>query len=120
MAVLSLGTAKASELKNLKRNADGTYYYDYLLDEDEREINTGNAAADNWLSTRRSSVKRDDAPEDAKKRIEIWSDVVKEQKQQSEKLEKKAKEKPKTNENGRIGDRPYARGRTFSEDHYKD
>ena len=38
----------------------------------------------------------------------------------AEKLEKKAKEKPKTNENGRIGDRPYARGRTFSEDHYKD
>lgn len=92
MAVLSLGTAKASELKNLKRNADGTYYYDYLLDEDEREINTGNAAADNWLSTRRSSVKRDDAPEDAKKRIEIWSDVVKEQKQQLEKLEKKVVE----------------------------
>ena len=38
----------------------------------------------------------------------------------AEKLEKKSKEKPKTNENGRIGDRPYARGRTFSEDHYKD
>lgn len=38
----------------------------------------------------------------------------------AEKLERKAKEKPKTNENGRIGDRPYARGRTFSEDHYSD
>ncbi|MBU5625755.1 YidC/Oxa1 family membrane protein insertase [Oscillibacter sp. MSJ-2] len=38
----------------------------------------------------------------------------------AEKLEKKAKEKPRTNENGRVGDRPYARGRTFSEDHYKD
>ena len=38
----------------------------------------------------------------------------------AEKQERKAKEKPKTNENGRIGDRPYARGRTFSEDHYSD
>ena len=38
----------------------------------------------------------------------------------AEKLEKKSKEKPRTNENGRVGDRPYARGRTFSEDHYKD
>ena len=25
-----------------------------------------------------------------------------------------------TNENGRLGNRPYARGRSFSEDHYKD
>lgn len=38
----------------------------------------------------------------------------------AEKIQKKAKEKPKTNENGRIGERPYARGRTFSEDHYSD
>ena len=36
------------------------------------------------------------------------------------KQEQKANQKPKTNENGRIGDRPYARGRTFSEEHYSD
>ena len=31
-----------------------------------------------------------------------------------------AKKQPGTNENGRIGNRPYARGRAFSEDHYAD
>ncbi|MEG0780242.1 MAG: YidC/Oxa1 family membrane protein insertase [Oscillospiraceae bacterium] len=31
-----------------------------------------------------------------------------------------ANKKPKTNENGRVGERPYARGRTFSEDHYSE
>ena len=30
------------------------------------------------------------------------------------------KKQPGTNENGRIGNRPYARGRAFSEDHYAD
>ena len=27
---------------------------------------------------------------------------------------------PSTNENGRVGQRPYARGRSYSEDHYKE
>ena len=30
------------------------------------------------------------------------------------------KKQPGTNENGRVGNRPYARGRAFSEDHYAD
>ena len=28
------------------------------------------------------------------------------------------KKKNSTNESGRVGDRPYARGRSYSEDHY--
>ncbi|MBE6940197.1 MAG: YidC/Oxa1 family membrane protein insertase [Ruminococcaceae bacterium] len=32
----------------------------------------------------------------------------------------KAKKQNSTNENGRVGQRPYARGRSFSEDHYND
>ena len=30
------------------------------------------------------------------------------------------KKQPGTNENGRVGNRPYARGRAYSEDHYAD
>ena len=33
---------------------------------------------------------------------------------------KRASGKPATTENGRVGQRPYARGRAYSEDHYKD
>ena len=37
---------------------------------------------------------------------------------QAEKEKNKEKKSSSTTENGRIGDRPYARGRSFSEDHY--
>ena len=39
-------------------------------------------------------------------------------KQQAQKEAEKAEKKPGTNENGRLGNRPYARGRAYSEDHY--
>ena len=37
---------------------------------------------------------------------------------QAEKEKNKEKKSASTTENGRVGDRPYARGRSFSEDHY--
>ena len=92
MAVMSLRVAAPSELKNLKRNPDGTYYYDYLLDEEEREINTGNAATDNWLSTRTSRAKMDDSPAETQKRMDIWTDVVNQQQRQVEMLENRVVE----------------------------
>lgn len=40
--------------------------------------------------------------------------------QKSQKSGQGGKKKAGTNENGRVGQRPYARGRAYSEDHYKD
>lgn len=41
-------------------------------------------------------------------------------KQAEKKQQQSEKKKPGTNENGRVGQRPYARGRAYSEDHYKE
>ena len=43
---------------------------------------------------------------------------VPEKKPQNNKKKGGEKKQPGTNENGRVGNRPYARGRAFSEDHY--
>ncbi len=43
---------------------------------------------------------------------------VPEKKPQNNKKKGSEKKQPGTNENGRLGNRPYARGRAFSEDHY--
>ena len=54
---------------------------------------------------------------------EVKAAPVKEERSEKkvEKSEKKAEKKQVgTNENGRLGNRPYARGRAFSEDHYAD
>ena len=45
---------------------------------------------------------------------------VSEKKPQNKKKAGGEKKQPGTNENGRVGNRPYARGRAFSEDHYAD
>ena len=45
---------------------------------------------------------------------------VSEKKSQPKKKNTAEKKQPGTNENGRVGNRPYARGRAFSEDHYAD
>ena len=44
--------------------------------------------------------------------------AVSKKQQQAMKEAEKAAKKPGTNENGRVGNRPYARGRAYSEDHY--
>ena len=46
------------------------------------------------------------------------SPATSKKKQQAQKEAEKAEKKPGTNENGRLGNRPYARGRAYSEDHY--
>ena len=46
------------------------------------------------------------------------STATSKKKQQAQKEAEKAEKKPGTNENGRLGNRPYARGRAYSEDHY--
>jgi YidC/Oxa1 family membrane protein insertase len=53
------------------------------------------------------------------------SQSAKQVKKQEKKADKKTEKKPEkkgnvTTENGRVGDRPYARGRSFSPDHYGD
>ena len=42
------------------------------------------------------------------------------QKQAEKKAQQAERKAPGTNENGRVGQRPYARGRSFSEDHYSE
>ena len=44
--------------------------------------------------------------------------AAKKKQQQAQKEAEKAEKKPGTNDNGRLGNRPYARGRAYSEDHY--
>ena len=46
------------------------------------------------------------------------SPATSKKKQQAQKEAAQAEKKPGTNDNGRLGNRPYARGRAYSEDHY--
>ena len=53
----------------------------------------------------------------AKVRVTYELDVAEEPKPEAPKA-KPAEKKAATNENGRVGQRPYARGRAYSENHY--
>ena len=59
--------------------------------------------------------------EQARTNYEQQKASMKESNKKASKPQKlESEKKSKTNENGRVGQRPYARGRAFSDDHYKD
>lgn len=90
----------------------GKFYNGKLeVEEDERQ--------------RKIEEKRHQRQEEAKKlqleqrKVSVKQQAVSKKKAIKAAQEASKKKKSRTNENGRVGDRPYARGRAYSEDHYQ-
>ena len=84
-------------------------YYNKILDREE---------TDKDRAKREARMKK---MEQARTNYEQQKASMKESNKKASKPQKLESEKrSKTNENGRVGQRPYARGRAFSDDHYKD
>ncbi|MCI2055714.1 MAG: membrane protein insertase YidC [Oscillibacter sp.] len=85
---------------------------------------TGKLSAEEEEHVRQVEENRRQRQEEAKRlQEERKAQQAKISLKEKQRLAREAKAKPKkasTNENGRIGDRPYARGRAYSEDHYAD
>lgn len=85
---------------------------------------TGKLSAEEEEHARQVEENRRQRQEEAKRlQEERKAQQAKISLKEKQRLAREAKAKPKkasTNENGRIGDRPYARGRAYSEDHYAD
>lgn len=84
-------------------------YYNKILDREE---------TDKDRAKREARMKK---MEQARTNYEQQKASMKESNKKASKPQKlESEKKSKTNENGRVGQRPYARGRAFSDDHYKD
>ncbi len=89
-------------------------YYTKRLEEEEKEREEKNEAARKY----RQEAARQLQLEQAKNQAEREKQREKELKARKAAEAENKKNKNSTTEAGRVGDRPYARGRSFSEDHY--
>lgn len=83
-------------------------HYNKILDMEESDKNR---------AKREARIKK---MEQARNNYEQQKSSLKESNKKPQKQKQDSDRKAKTNENGRVGQRPYARGRAFSDDHYKD